>query len=135
MKNKNVDEKSILEQSYSSDLNKIKRKLKNKVRVAMSKDLEIINDISLWKTKQPLELSNELIEILNTISCSFKTQEEAFEDKLTKDFINELTSTLEKKLLIEKESALSLTYTILHLYNEEIFPDVDNLDETSLSKM
>lgn len=101
--------------SYESEDN-ITSRIKNLDKANSQNNRDIINAIVLWKINRSVEISNDTLNLLNSLDY-LKTPLEAVKDAQVHKVIMELLSS--------KGIKLAVASAILHFYYPQIFPIID----------
>ncbi len=120
---KNIDNWIEIIKDYKYDLNEnitrdyLINKIQKKGLITYSEDYNIINEIVLWKINRRINLSSETIEYINSVTRNVKTIEDALNSNDVKNLLDEM--------LKQKGIRLPMASTILHFYNPNVFPIID----------
>lgn len=101
--------------SYESEANLTDR-MKSLDKASYQNNRDVINAIVLWKINRSVEISNETLNLLNSLDY-LKAPLEAVEDSKVHKVIMELLSS--------KGIKLAVASAILHFYYPKIFPIID----------
>lgn len=92
-------------------------RLSKKPSHAVPEDVDVINMIVLWKLNRIVSIDPGTIELLNTVAQKISSPQVALSDTDVQQCVNELLSS--------KGIRLAMASTILHFYQPEAFPIVD----------
>lgn len=109
--------KNIYMKYNYADSGNIRERIKKKGYYASQEDLDIINQIALWKLNRQVHVDFETIEYLNSIARTIKDPEEAIKNRDVVDLIDDLLKSPGVRLPIAS--------TILKFYQPKAFPIID----------
>jgi len=95
----------------------IAQRIAAKGYIATPEDIDIINEIMLWKLNRSVSIPNELIEYINSVAKKINSPLEAIKNKDVFDLIDSLLKC--------KGIRLPMASTILHFYQCKAFPIID----------
>jgi hypothetical protein len=93
---------------------RIKKRIKQKGYHATPEDVDIINNIVLWKLNRQITVDSETVELLNTVARTVKSPQEALSNPNVPELINDL--------LKSPGIRLPIASTILKFYQPKAFP-------------